>query len=390
MYRAIRGEGMKQFREHKKLESLRLSPLKKRILITKTVADTHESLARSGAFKRAFVATGTCLPYDHSADGEVALQGVCIDYKAICTQTAIEKHKSLIDILEAEKTAKILEAKRLADEKRLLQAQIFAPAIKQSKSLWPRMLPLIKLATEGILAAIARHVKSSYICAGSFPAHMFAKVRNELLEVDTNFRLVSNDIDIYYGTFDAGKVDRIDCTYAQIQGIDKEVNLLKCSNLNLESMMSNCDINAVAICVMVVVEKSVVTATDWIVSPEFWHFWLISRTLQSWRTDSPARTLVRLAYKSYQMKLPFSFSSLSLLDGVLFTSHQKKILEMKAKWPEYPFCDFKLRAKSKKSFVFEQMRTECECGRKANKKCAFSKCSKCCSKESTNCKVHSK
>ena len=187
----------------------------------------------------------------------------------------------MIDILEAEKTAKILEAKRLADEKRLLQAQIFAPAIKQSKSLWPRMLPLIKLATEGIFDAIARHVKSSYICAGSYPAHMFAKVWNELPEVDTNIQLISNDIDIYYGTFDAGKVDRIDCTYAQIQGIDKEVNLLKCSNLNLESMMSNCDINAVAICVKVVVEKSVVTATDWIVSPEFWHFWLISRTLQS-------------------------------------------------------------------------------------------------------------
>ena len=30
-------------------------------------------------------------------------------------------------------------------------------------------------------------------------------------------------------------------------------------------------------------------------------------------------------------------------------------------WPEYPFCKFKLKAKSKKS-VFVQMRTECEFG----------------------------
>ena len=76
VYRAVRGMSIKQLREHKKLDSLRLSPLKKRILITKTVADTHESLARSSAFKRAFIATGTWLPYDHSFDGEVALQGV--------------------------------------------------------------------------------------------------------------------------------------------------------------------------------------------------------------------------------------------------------------------------------------------------------------------------
>ena len=153
--------------------------------------------------------------------------------------------------------------------------------------------------------------------------------------------------------------------------------------------MANCDIIAVAICVLVVVENSEVSATKWIVTPEFWHFLLISRTLQSWRTDSPARTLVRMAYKAYQMKIPFSFSSLSLLEGDLFASHQKKILEMKAEWPEYPFSDFRLRVKSRKSFEFALIRTECECGRKANRKCVFLKCSKCCFKESGFCKTHS-
>ena len=53
-----------------------MKPLEKRVLITKIVADTHERLALSGAFERAFIATGTWLPVDHSADTQVDLQVV--------------------------------------------------------------------------------------------------------------------------------------------------------------------------------------------------------------------------------------------------------------------------------------------------------------------------
>ena len=86
--------------------------------------------------------------------------------------------------------------------------------------------------------------------------------------------------------------------------------------------------------------------------PEFWHFLLEERKLQSWRTDTPARTLVRLAFKAYQMNLPFSWSGLSLLQGDLFLSHQKKISEMEENWSEYPFSDYKLQPRTKKSFQF--------------------------------------
>ena len=73
--------------------SLKLPAMMKRIIITKAVADTHEFLARNGGFKRAFTATGTWLPIDHSADDEVSLQGVDFVYKDICTSEAIENQK---------------------------------------------------------------------------------------------------------------------------------------------------------------------------------------------------------------------------------------------------------------------------------------------------------
>ena len=75
MYQAVRKETAKRLRESQ--ESLiRMEPMAKRILITKIVADTHERLARSPTFQRAFIRAGTYLPSDRSADCGVNLQGV--------------------------------------------------------------------------------------------------------------------------------------------------------------------------------------------------------------------------------------------------------------------------------------------------------------------------
>ena len=88
------------------------------------------------------------------------------------------------------------------------------------------------------------------------------------------------------------------------------------------------------------------------------------------------------------MNLPFSWSGLSLLQGELFLSHQKKISEMEENWSEYPFSDYKLQPRTKKSFQFVKHRAVCGCGRKANVKCIGEECSKCCSKKSVACKAH--
>ena len=151
--------------------------------------------------------------------------------------------------------------------------------------------------------------------------------------------------------------------------------------------MTNCDINVVAVFVDVKVHNQQVSNTEWVIGAQFWDFLFSEHILRSWQTDSPARTLVRLAFKSYQMGLPFSQGSLNLLDGELFVSHKKKVEEMEVKWDAYPYRQYKLES-SKKSYRFRKIRAECPYGRKANLKCAVEKCSKCCSKDPVVCKAH--
>ena len=75
--------------------ALTLSPLEKRVLISKTVADTHQRLGKSGAFRRSFIATGTWLP-DHKSCLNVRLQGLEINYRNICTLEAVNAHKRVV------------------------------------------------------------------------------------------------------------------------------------------------------------------------------------------------------------------------------------------------------------------------------------------------------
>ena len=153
--------------------------------------------------------------------------------------------------------------------------------------------------------------------------------------------------------------------------------------------MENFDINAIGVCVYIHVADKNVTSVEWTVTNAFWHFMFADPTLRCHQTDSPSRTLVRLAYKSYQLGLPFSMSSLSITDGVLYSSHRKKVEEMEQKWSDYPFSDYKLKKKTTKSFIFTKVKSECQCGRKANLKCISKKCSKCCKLHPIICKVHS-
>ena len=59
VYRAVRTETMELIRENKDSDKIRMTPLTKRVLITKAVGDTHERLASENSFVRSFIATGT-------------------------------------------------------------------------------------------------------------------------------------------------------------------------------------------------------------------------------------------------------------------------------------------------------------------------------------------
>ena len=88
------------------------------------------------------------------------------------------------------------------------------------------------------------------------------------------------------------------------------------------------------------------------------------------------------------MGLPFKENRLSLEDGEVYDSHRKKHEELLDNWEEYPYKQYCLKAKRKKSYTFRKSYVECPCGRKANLNCASKMCSKCCRKQNGQCKVH--
>ena len=236
---------------------------------------------------------------------------------------------------------------------------------------------------------IASHINEDFICAGSFPAALLASIWSNKSANNEPAKLIFNDIDVYHGEFGEVVLQRHKCEQAHLKGIEKEVNLISCTSINVEWLMANCDINAVAVFVLVNVLDKKIQSVKQVVGAPFWDFLFCDRVLRSWQTDSPTRTLVRLAFKSQQLGVPFSKSGLSLLDGEVFASHKKKHEEMLAKWEQYPFKNFRLKSKSKKkSYKFITAYLECLCGRKANLNCNYEKCSKCCSKELGKCKAH--
>ena len=122
----------------------------KRILITKAIAEAHERLAKKGAIRRSFIATGTQLPADELSGSGVNLQGLSFDYKTICSTSAVEAHKRVVEEekrkAEAEK-AKI-EAEKIAslrkiEEKQLILASRFQPAVERSRQMQPTLKTLI-------------------------------------------------------------------------------------------------------------------------------------------------------------------------------------------------------------------------------------------------------
>ena len=54
-----------------------------------------------------------------------------------------------------------------------------------------------------------------------------------------------------------------------MNGIEKEVNFISCSNLNINYLIENCDINVVSVFVFVGVSEKKVSTVKWTVGDQF-------------------------------------------------------------------------------------------------------------------------
>ena len=139
---------MRRCEDAKESSSVKLIAQEKRILTTKAIGDVHERLLKGGAFKRSFIATGTWLPVDHSADSEVKLQGLAFESQSVCNQAAISAHKAVVQAEEAKRVAENLIKERILEKKeQALQAK-FLEAVQITDRVWRKLEPLVNNAAK--------------------------------------------------------------------------------------------------------------------------------------------------------------------------------------------------------------------------------------------------
>ena len=59
---------------------------------------------------------------------------------------------------------------------------------------------------------ITLEIKKDFICAGCFPTSVLASVWSKASSSDKKVKLIFNDIDVYYGEFQEGVIQRKNCT----------------------------------------------------------------------------------------------------------------------------------------------------------------------------------
>ena len=104
---------------------------------------------------------------------------------------------------------------------------------------------------------------------------------------------------------------------------------MECDNLSARSFLDNNDLNITACCFQVNVEAEQIFTIH--ASPCFWQLIfqkVADRNIKSANTINAstygATTCVRMAYKAFQMGLPFSFGTINPT-GSIATSHKKKL-----------------------------------------------------------------
>lgn len=164
------------------------------------------------------------------------------------------------------------------------------------------------------------------------------------------------------------------------------------------ALVANNDINATAAAIEVEGDEPEMISIH--VAPAFWEFFFSpakDRTLRASRTGVGLKTFVRLAYKSFQMQIPYSKED---PDGnkfmnakeKFFSSHKKKIEEINEKWgAKSPFHNYSIVSKQG-AFYLKSLSKKIDCGNcmigKANKSCVQSFCKKCCVKTDVKCSAH--
>ena len=267
-----------------------MTAAERRILITKSVANTHDRLWKTGAFKRAFIATGTWLPIDHlvldmsyagaqtgKTDAEVFLQGLPeYDYKNLVTRSVV------YDVIRKQKEESAAESKRQEDALAAATAEEERKRLEYSQCEGPGALVwthvksvsnILKDANHTCLQVLDVSKQGKIVIGGSWPASVVVNAVCECfpdLEQVKHIDMKPDDIDAYYGV-EVGDFRLTPGGNSYVDGVVEgfQVNLVQLSGgLSVSKLMKNNDINVTSVCILVSLVNGEVEIT-WTIPPVF-------------------------------------------------------------------------------------------------------------------------
>jgi hypothetical protein len=132
-----------------------------------------------------------------------------------------------------------------------------------------------------------------------------------------------DDIDIAHGPAALTLVRRNDYQKVHLK-LGSDVNVVLFEKLNPVLLLKSADVNAVAMVANVQVQGQDGKHITWHIGSGLWAFLLDDPTLRVLRTDNPAQSLVRMAYKAWKHELAFDREDWDLEVGHLFAAQVVK------------------------------------------------------------------
>ena len=173
---------------------------------------------------------------------------------------------------------------------------------------------------------------------------------------------------------------------------------MKCDNLSHKSFLSNNDLNVTGACLDVdFLSDGLVTLHA---SPSFWKFAFGKNSTRKIQVEKPfdtseykATTLVRMAFKAFELGFPFTFGDMDPTVGTIAESQKAKFDKMKD-WSKSPFLAYQLKKeRTHYCIVKKYIQTKCvHCGsNNSNRQCKNKMCKRCCLEHGTvACRAHKK
>jgi hypothetical protein len=196
-----------------------------------------------------------------------------------------------------------------------------------------------------ILSRLYSKIKQPFAVIGSWAARQFVHACRDIGEsVGPSLeQMVANDIDCFFGTPGSGPFAMNGMPRKEMME-ENDVNWVEVHHFSVAGLLANNDINATAFA-LGVEEKNGSLAFEVKVSPQFWRFFLSDdHILCAVRPkQAKTRTLVRLAFKSLEMRLPFNDCAIDAKSEKLPLSQKEKIDRLNQEWQENPLSAFTLQ-----------------------------------------------